>query len=83
MITRFFLVCILCLSTMSAYADDPAQASRLFVQAMKSIQAADTEQAAADKLALLQSAFAKLNEIVEDHPSLEEGRGLTHDLEGG
>lgn len=69
MITRLFLICALCLSVVPASADDPAQANRLFVQAIKSIQAVDTEQAAPKKLALLQNAFAKLNEIVEDHPS--------------
>lgn len=69
MITRLLFVAVLCLSVVPAAADDPAQANRLLVEAMKSIKAAETEQVAARKQALLESALAKLNQIVDDHPA--------------
>jgi len=69
MITRLILISVLCLSAVTVSADDPAQANRLLVEAMKSLQAAEKEQEAAQKLALQKSALAKLNEIVDNHPS--------------
>ena len=63
------LIFTLCLSVAPAAADDPAQANRLLVEAVKLIQAAGTKQTVAERLSLMESALAKLNEIVENHPS--------------
>ena len=63
------LLFFVCLSVVPAVADDPAQANRLLVEAVKLIQAAETEDEASDKLALLEGALAKLNEIIKRHPS--------------
>ena len=68
---RLLLVCVLCLSVVPVAADDPAQANRLLVEAVRVIQAAEAEKAATEKLSLLQSALAKLNEIVESHPTTD------------
>ena len=70
-IIRLLLVCVLCLSVVPAAADDPAQANRLLVEAVRLIQGAEAEKAAAEKLPLLESALAKLNEIVEEHPATD------------
>ena len=70
-ILGLLLVCVLCLSVAPVAADDPAQANRLLVEAVRLIQAAEAEKAATEKLSLLQSALAKLNEIVEGHPSTD------------
>ena len=69
MLTRLVLICVLCLSVMSVSADDSAQANKLLVEAVKSIQAADMKQTATEQLPLLEKALAKLKEIVEKHPS--------------
>ena len=66
MAKRLLLICILFLSVSAAHADDSAQANRLFVEAMKLIQTAETEQSPPNKLALLENAVAKLNQIVND-----------------
>lgn len=68
MITRLLLVCALTLSVVPASADDSAQANRLLVEATKSFHQAN-HAGTAQRLDLLQSALAKLNEIVEAHPS--------------
>ena len=60
---------LVCLSVVPAVADDPAQANRLLVEAVKLIQAAETQDEVSDRLALLEGALAKLNEIIERHPS--------------
>ena len=69
MITRLLFVTILCLSVVPAGADDPAQANRLLVEAVKLIQAAEQEHPASEKLVMLESALTKLNQIMDDHPS--------------
>ena len=69
MIRRLFLFFTLCLLVIPASADDPAEANKLLVEAVKLIQAANTNQTAAEQLPLLESALAKLNQIVDDHPS--------------
>ena len=71
MITRLLLVAVLCVPSAPLAADDSTQANRLLVEAMKLIQAAGTKQTAADRLPLVESALAKLNEIVENHPSTD------------
>lgn len=83
MITRLLFVTILCLSVVPAGADDPAQANRLLVEAVKLIQAAEQEQPASQKLAKLQSALAKLNQIMDDHPSSDVAVKLITDQEIG
>lgn len=69
MITRLLLIAVLCVSTTPLAADDSTQANRLLVEAMKLIQAAGTKQTATEGLPLMERALAKLNEIVENHPS--------------
>ena len=69
MITRLLLIGVLCVSLAPAAAHDSGQANRLLVEAAKLIQAAGTKQAVTEKLPLMESALAKLNEIVENHPS--------------
>ena len=83
MITRFLFVAILCLSVLPVSADDPAQANRLLVEAVKLIQAAEQEQPASQKLAKLKSALAKLNQIMDDHPSSDVAVKLITDQEIG
>ena len=68
---RLLLVCVLCLSVVPVAADDPVQANRLLVEAVQLIQAAEAEKAATEKLSLLESALAKLNEIVKGHPGTD------------
>lgn len=69
MITRLLLIAVLCVPSAPLAADDSTQANRLLVEAMKLIQAAGTKQTAPERLPLMESALAKLNEIVENHPS--------------
>ena len=69
MITRLLLIAVLCVPSAPLAADDSTQANRLLVEAMKLIQAAGTKQTAAEGLPLMESALAKLNKIVENHPS--------------
>ena len=68
MMTWLFLS-LACLLAVPAAADDPAQANRLLVEAAQLVKAAESQAAAAEKLALLEEAIAKLNEIVDHHPS--------------
>ena len=83
MITRLLFVTVLCLSVVPAGADDPAQANRLLVEAVKLIQAAEQEQPASEKLVMLESALAKLNQIMDDHPSSDVAVKLITDQEIG
>ena len=69
MITRLLLIAVLCVPSAPVAADDSTQANRLLVEAMKLIQAAGTKQTATKGLPLMESALAKLNEIVENHPA--------------
>jgi hypothetical protein len=69
MITRLLLIAVLCVPSTPLAADDSTQANRLLVEAVKLIQAAGTKQTAAEQLPLMESALAKLNEIVENHSS--------------
>ena len=69
MITRLLLIAVLCVPSTPLAADDSTQANRLLVEAVKLIQAAGIKQTAAEQLPLMESALAKLNEIVENHPS--------------
>ena len=68
MMTWLFLA-LACLLAVPAAADDPAQANRLLVEAAQLVKAAESPAAASEKLALLEVAIAKLNEIIEHHPS--------------
>ena len=67
--SKHLLLFLVCLMVAPALADDPAQANRLVVEAAKMMKAADTEEGTTEKLALLEAALAKLNEIIEHHPS--------------
>ena len=67
--TKWLFLLVACLLVLPAAADDPAQANRLLVEAVQLIKAAETESGASEKLALLEDAIAKLNEIIEQHPS--------------
>ena len=71
MITRLFLISALALSVVPASADDPAQANKLFVEAVKLIRDASAKQAPDEQLPLLEESLAKLNEIIEKHPSTD------------
>ena len=83
MITRLLLAAILISSVLPVAADDSAQANRLLVEAVKLMQAAEQEQPASEKLAKLQSALGKLNQIVDDHPSSDVAVKLITDQEIG
>ena len=63
------LIAVLCVPSAPLAADDSTQANRLLVEAVKLIQTAGTKQTAGERLPLVESALAKLNEIVENHPS--------------
>ena len=79
MIARLLCVTLLCLSIVPAAADDPAEANRLLVEAVKLMQAAEQDQKANHKLAKLESALAKLNQIMDNHPSSDLAvRLITH-----
>ena len=79
MIARLLCVTLLCLSIVPAAADDPAEANRLLVEAVKLIQAAEQDRKANHKLVKLESALAKLNQIMDDHPSSDLAvRLITH-----
>ena len=63
------VIFLVCLAPVLVFADEGAEANRLVVEAVKMIKAAETVEGTADKLALLEGALAKLNDIVERHPS--------------
>ncbi|MDE0207648.1 MAG: hypothetical protein OXP66_16665 [Candidatus Tectomicrobia bacterium] len=67
--TKCLPLMLLCLLVAPAAADDPAQANRLLVEAVQLMKAADAETGASGKLALLEDAIARLDEIIEQHPS--------------
>ena len=67
--TRWLSLLAVCLLVVPAAADDPTQANRLLVEAVQMINAAEKASGAAEKLALLEDAIAKLNDIIEHHPS--------------
>ena len=66
---RWLSLSLVFLLVVPAVADDPAAANRLLVEAVKLIKAADSKTVASEKLALLEDALAKLNEIIDRHPS--------------
>ena len=68
---KHLLIFLACLSVVPAFADDRAQANRLLVEAAKMIKAAETVEGPEEKLSLLEDALAKLNEIIERHPSTD------------
>ena len=70
---------LVCLTALPALADEAAGANRLVVEAVKMIKAAETVEGTADKLALLEGALAKLNEIVERHLSSDVAVKLVTD----
>ena len=67
--TKCLPLMLVCLLVAPAAADDPAQANRLLVEAVQLMKAANAETGAPSKLALLEDAIARLNEIIEQHPS--------------
>ena len=60
---------LVCLLVAPAAADDPAQANRLLVKAVQLLKASEAQSEASEELALLEDAMARLNEIIEQHPS--------------
>ena len=79
MIARLLCVTLLCLSIVPAAADDPAEANRLLAEALKLMQAAEQDHKANHKLVKLESALAKLNQIMDNHPSSDLAvRLITH-----
>ena len=66
---RWLSFSLICLLVLPAVADEPAGANRLLVEAVKMIKAADSQPEGSEKLALLEGALAKLNEIIDRHPS--------------
>ena len=71
MIRRLFLVCAMFLSVVSASADESAKANKLLVEAARLTQSLSTNQTLTEQLTILEEALAKLNEIVEKHPSTD------------
>ena len=66
---RWLSLSLICLLVLPAVAEDPAGANRLLVEAVKMIKAADSQTERSEKLDLLEGALAKLNEIIDRHPS--------------
>ena len=66
---RWLSLSLVCLLAVPAVADDPAAANRLLVEAVKLAKAAESKTEASEKLALLQGALARLNEIIDRYPS--------------
>ena len=66
---RWLSFSLICLLVVPAVAEDPAGANRLLVEAVKMIKAADSQTEGSEKLDLLEGALAKLNEIIDRHPS--------------
>ena len=66
---RWLSLSLVFLLVAPAAADEPAAANRLLVEAVKLIKATDSITDASEKLALLEGALAKLNEIIDRHPS--------------
>ena len=75
----FKIVLILLVCVAAALADEGEEANRLVVEAVKMIKAAETAEGTADKLALLEGALAKLNDIVERHASSDVAVKLVTD----
>ena len=66
---RWLSFSLIWLLVLPAVADEPAGANRLLVEAVKMIKAADSQTQGSEKLDLLEGALAKLNEIIDRHPS--------------
>ena len=66
---RWLSFSLIWLLVLPAVADEPAGANRLLVEAVKMIKAADSHTEGSEKLDLLEGALAKLNEIIDRHPS--------------
>ena len=68
MMARLFIIGVLLFPFGPAAADDPAQANRLLIQAAKLFRQANQTESM-ERLCLLEGVLAKLNEIVDHHPS--------------
>ena len=58
-------------STLADFDDDTASANELFVEAVKLVNSSENVEELEEKVAILEEAFGKLNEIVDDYPSSE------------
>ena len=58
-------------STLADFDDDTASANELFVEAVKLVNSSENVEGLKEKAAVLEEAFSKLNEIVDDYPSSE------------
>ena len=62
-------VLALIFSAGSSVADDQGDANKLFVEAVKLVKLAKGEKSFEKKLSVLEEALARLNKIIDDHPS--------------
>ena len=71
MLKHIIVVCAFCVLASSALADDTARANRLFVTAVKLIQASDAEPSAEKKFELLKKAHINLTTIIDQFPATD------------
>ena len=90
MLKHIIVVCAFCVLTSSALADDTARANRLFVAAVKLIQASSAEPSAEKKFELLKKAHCNLTTIINQFPATDlavkpiSGQKIgTHMVDGG
>ena len=68
-VTKLAIVGVLILSAGTVLASDRNSANELFVKAVELVKLAEHERSIVGKLDALEEDLARLNEIVDDHPS--------------
>ena len=71
MLKHIIVVCAFCVLASSTLADDTARANRLFVAAVKLIQASSAEPSAEKKFELLKKAHSILTTIIDQFPATD------------
>ena len=71
MLKHIIVVCAFCVLASSALADDTARANRLFVAAVKFIQASEAEASMEKKFELLEKAHSNLTTIIDQFPATD------------
>jgi hypothetical protein len=71
MLKHIIVICAFCVLTSSALADDTARANRLFVAAVKLIQASEAEASVEKKFELVKKAHSNLTTIIDQFPATD------------
>ena len=68
-IAAILIAITLLFSAGATLADDTASANKLFVEAVKLVKSAEGEKSFEKTLSVMEEALARLNKIIDDHPS--------------